>query len=151
MFLMEYILKRFFLEKVNNITQPENQAASVVFKIPRRYAFHSSFVTSGQNGLSVLGSLTSISVNGLNNITAGVAVRKSVDYFSITWGCWYRIGDAVIPYIGLSKSGFSLGISYDNTTSGLKSVSQNRNAFELSLTYAPINGLKELKRYVTWY
>lgn len=140
-----------FGASIYNITQPENQSASAVFNIPKRYAFHSSFATSGENGLSVLGSLTSISVNGLNNITAGVAVRKSVEYFSITGGCWYRIGDAVIPYVGLTKNGFSLGMSYDNTTSGLKSVSQNRNAFELSLTYAPISGLKELKRYVPWY
>jgi type IX secretion system PorP/SprF family membrane protein len=136
---------------IYNITQPENQAATAVFKIPRRYAFHSSFATSSENGLSVLGSLTSISVNGLNNITAGVAVRKSIEYFSITGGCWYRIGDAVIPYVGISKNGISLGISYDNTTSSLKTVTQNRNAFELSLTYAPISGLKELKRNVPWY
>jgi hypothetical protein len=136
---------------IYNITQPENQAATAVFKIPRRYAFHSSFATSSENGLSVLVSLTSISVNGLNNITAGVAVRKSIEYFSITGGCWYRIGDAVIPYVGISKNGISLGISYDNTTSSIKTVTQNRNAFELSLTYAPISGLKELKRNVPWY
>lgn len=50
-------------------------------------------------------------------------------------GMWYRLGDAVIPYIGLEFSGMRLGISYDVNVSSLKAGSQSRGGMEVSLIY----------------
>lgn len=50
-------------------------------------------------------------------------------------GSWCRFGDAFIPYIGLEFGKFRLGASYDVNTSSLKSVSNSRGGFELSLIY----------------
>lgn len=136
---------------VYNVTQAKNQSGVLSYRIPRRYVFHSSFVSSDYNGNSILGSLTSISTNGLNNLTAGLAFRKTKDNLSFIGGCWYRIGDAVIPYVGISKNGLNIGVSFDNTISTLKAVAQTRNAFELSFIYTPLNEIKEQKKYVPWY
>jgi len=46
-------------------------------------------------------------------------------------GLFYRVGDALIPKIGLEIFNFNLGISYDITTSGLS----GGNAMEFSLQY----------------
>jgi hypothetical protein len=73
------------------------------------------------------------------------------DDFSFTAGCWYRLSDAVIPYFGVSKNGLSVGISFDNTISQLKSVSQTKNAFELSFIYTPLREINNQRKYIPWY
>lgn len=50
-------------------------------------------------------------------------------------GSWYRFGDALIPYLGLEFGSFRFGASYDVNISNLKSVSQSRGGFEVSLIY----------------
>lgn len=50
-------------------------------------------------------------------------------------GSWYRLGDAVIPYIGLEYGDFRLGTTYDVNISKLKTASQSRGGIELSLIY----------------
>lgn len=65
-------------------------------------------------------------------------------------GLWYRINDAAIPYIGYQLEGLQAGISYDYTTSALKTSGMVRNSFELSFVYQrPDNS--ELKRLIPWY
>jgi type IX secretion system PorP/SprF family membrane protein len=50
-------------------------------------------------------------------------------------GVWARIGDAVIPYVGLEFGDYRLGFSYDVNTSSLRTASNTRGGFELSLIY----------------
>jgi type IX secretion system PorP/SprF family membrane protein len=51
-------------------------------------------------------------------------------------GSWMRLGDAIIPYLGLEVGGLRVGASYDATNSALKTVSQlNKNSFEFSIIY----------------
>lgn len=54
---------------------------------------------------------------------------------SVYLGAWYRVGDAVIPYLGLDFSGFRFGFSYDINISDLKVASLNQGGVELSLVY----------------
>jgi type IX secretion system PorP/SprF family membrane protein len=50
-------------------------------------------------------------------------------------GSWFRLGDALIPYIGLEFNSIHLGASYDVNMSGLKPGSNMRGGAEISLVY----------------
>jgi type IX secretion system PorP/SprF family membrane protein len=50
-------------------------------------------------------------------------------------GAWYRLQDAIIPYIGLEFGEFHLGASYDVNTSSLKPASNSRGGMEVSLVF----------------
>lgn len=50
-------------------------------------------------------------------------------------GSWVRLGDAVIPYVGLEFSSFHFGLTYDVNTSSLKPASNTRGGAELTLIY----------------
>jgi type IX secretion system PorP/SprF family membrane protein len=50
-------------------------------------------------------------------------------------GSWYRLGDAVNPYVGLEINGFQMGLSYDTNVSTLRPASNYRGGLELSLIY----------------
>jgi type IX secretion system PorP/SprF family membrane protein len=65
-------------------------------------------------------------------------------------GAWTRFNnetDAVIPYLGLDFSNFSLGLSYDVNISSLKTASQSRGGLEVSLIYIkrPVTPSKRIK------
>ncbi len=50
-------------------------------------------------------------------------------------GSWIRMGDAVIPYIGLEFGELHFGATYDINTSSLKPGSNTRGGAEISLIY----------------
>jgi type IX secretion system PorP/SprF family membrane protein len=50
-------------------------------------------------------------------------------------GLWYRVNDALIPYLGLEFSGLRIGATYDINVSGLKAGSQSRGGMEISVIY----------------
>ena len=79
------------------------------------------------------------------NTTIGAAYSLNTngdDYYPINVyvGTWYRIADAVIPYVGLEFGDFHFGASYDINTSSLKPGSNSRGGAEISLIY--------IKKYV---
>lgn len=59
---------------------------------------------------------------------------QNPDYI-IHFGGYLRWKDAFIPVIKLDYNPFSIAVSYDVNTSPLKTVSQSRGGFELSVTY----------------
>ncbi|MCW3116948.1 MAG: type secretion system rane protein PorP/SprF [Chitinophagaceae bacterium] len=50
-------------------------------------------------------------------------------------GSWYRLGDAIIPYVGLEFGEFHIGATYDVNISSLKPGSNMRGGAEISLIY----------------
>ncbi len=70
----------------------------------------------------------------------GGALAASLDKVSpqpanVYAGLWYRLNDAVIPYIGLEFSGLRIGATYDINVSSLNAGAQSRGGMELSLIY----------------
>jgi type IX secretion system PorP/SprF family membrane protein len=57
------------------------------------------------------------------------------DPTNVYLGAWYRLGDAIIPYMGLEFGEFHLGASYDVNTSSLKAASNTRGGVEISLIF----------------
>lgn len=60
---------------------------------------------------------------------------QSASPSNVYGGLWYRLNDAVIPYIGLEFSNLRIGASYDVNVSALKAGSQSRGGMEISLIY----------------
>jgi type IX secretion system PorP/SprF family membrane protein len=50
-------------------------------------------------------------------------------------GTWFRIGDAIIPYLGIETKGIRLGFSYDINISSLRPASISRGGSEISIIY----------------
>jgi len=50
-------------------------------------------------------------------------------------GSWYRVKDAIIPYVGLEFGDFRIGMTYDVNVSSLKPGSNLRGGSEFSLIY----------------
>jgi type IX secretion system PorP/SprF family membrane protein len=60
---------------------------------------------------------------------------ESADPSNVYIGSWYRVNDAIIPYLGLEFSGFRIGATYDVNTSSLKAGSESRGGMEISVIY----------------
>jgi type IX secretion system PorP/SprF family membrane protein len=77
--------------------------------------------------------------NAVNTVLGGAyMLNLNADYENPTnlyLGSWYRVGDAVIPYIGLEFNSIHLGFTYDANTSSLKPASNMRGGAEISLIY----------------
>lgn len=64
------------------------------------------------------------------NLNAGEANSTS-----LYLGTWYRLGDALIPYVGLEFGELQIGATYDVNISSLKPASNMRGGAEFSLIY----------------
>jgi len=136
-----------------NLLQRKQNIDIEDFKLPVRY----TIATGGQTDVGYAG-IVYLSVNhqrqgaayettigGAYGIKIGEIKKQELDL-----GLWYRVNDAAIPYIGYQLEGFRAGISYDYTTSSLKTGGMVRNSFEISFIYQqPDNS--ELKRLIPWY
>lgn len=67
-----------------------------------------------------------------NPVTNG---NEKIEAFSLGGGLYWRMNDAIIPYVQITYNHVDVGISYDVNTSPLKAASQGRGGFEFSLTY----------------
>jgi type IX secretion system PorP/SprF family membrane protein len=113
--------------------------------VPTRITLH------GGGFFPIAGSPSTIYVSGLVNNQAGAreyvlggawAVAASTDetnpvnFYAGLWGRFTNnTTDALIPYVGLDYSDFSLGITYDVNVSSLQTASQSRGGIEISLIY----------------
>jgi len=70
------------------------------------------------------------------NLGLAGAIDFSKD-FVLFAGAYYRVKDAVIPYLGADYKGFRLGLSYDINASSLNRIENKKNvgAVEFSLMY----------------
>ena len=78
-------------------------------------------------------------------IVGGIWERILDNDYSFFLGGWSRVNDAIIPYLGFTKNGFNLGITYDVNISSLRTASSLRGGIELSLGYNFTDGVKKVK------
>jgi type IX secretion system PorP/SprF family membrane protein len=118
--------------------------------VPTRLTFH------GGGFFPIAGSASTIYVSGLVNnqagareyvvggawqIAASTDEANPVNFYAGVWGRFTNnTTDAVIPYVGLDYSDFSLGITYDVNVSSLQTASQSRGGIEVSLIYIKKRG-----------
>jgi type IX secretion system PorP/SprF family membrane protein len=107
------------------------------FPVGETSTLHLSALHSRQAGASntVIGGAISLNVNGDE--------ENPTNFYA---GSWMRLGDAVIPYVGLEFNDIQLGFTYDVNISSLKTASQSRGGIEISLIYIrrPSDGRKNI-------
>lgn len=77
---------------------------------------------------------------GASELTAGGAVgfvinNNPMDASLFYIGSWYRLNDAINPYVGVELKNLHIGLSYDINVSALHTASNYRGGTELSLIY----------------
>ncbi len=78
--------------------------------------------------------------NPYREIISGIMLRWSAvnqlnkQPFALCVGGFYRVNDAIIPTVKLDYKGNAFAVAYDVNTSSLKSVSNMRGAFEISIS-----------------
>jgi type IX secretion system PorP/SprF family membrane protein len=115
-----------FIDKTWNLASRLTVHGGGAFPINENLMFNASAIYQSQNKATelVLGGAVSANLNGdYNNPT------------SVYFGSWLRVGDAVIPYVGIETNGFRIGASYDINTSGLKAATASRGGSEFSIIY----------------
>ena len=63
-------------------------------------------------------------------------------------GGYYRVNDAIAPYVGIDYKNFVIGLSYDANASRLRTLTKNVNSFELTLSYIKRSGTKSIVDFV---
>lgn len=109
-----------------NIAARTTISAGGYFPVSEQLTLHTSGIYQVQNKSS--------------EVTFGGAIAAAIDPGSANpsnfyIGSWYRVNDAIIPYLGLEFGGMRIGASYDVNISDLKAGSQSRGGMEISLIY----------------
>lgn len=130
----------YFGASVYHMNRPKESFTGAVYTLNPRLTLHAggSFPIAENASLQLSG-LHSRQAGAVNTVLGGnVAVQMNQDQevpTNVYLGGWYRLGDAVIPYIGLEFGEFLLGATYDVNISNLKTASQSRGGIEISLIY----------------
>ncbi len=119
-------------------------------KISPRYSAHADFGTAINELISANFSALHIIQDGMSITSLGAMMgiqhgeqsfeENKVRIFNL--GLYYRLNDAITPYIGYVFNGFQFGLSYDVNASTSKTGSVNYKSVELSFLY---------KRYLPTY
>jgi type IX secretion system PorP/SprF family membrane protein len=108
-----------------------------------RYDIHADFGTALNDRVNLNVSAVHMIQNGTRNTAIGTSfglVQNANDYNSeqlrmINLGMFYKIGSAIIPYVGYNYNAFQFGFSYDVNVSSVKSGSMSARSFEISFMY----------------
>lgn len=124
-----------------HITRPQQSFTGANFLLNPRATLHggayfplSSFTNLHLSGLvSKQGETSEGMIGGAVEWMIGADASEDPTSFYI--GSWVRFQDAIIPYVGLEFNQMRLGLTYDVTTSTLKTFNQTRGGMEISLVY----------------
>ena len=124
-----------------HLTKPKESFRGGQFYLNQRYTVHGGvYFPMGENMMLHTSALYQSQANAHEGVLgAAFGYSLGADYAdnpaTVYAGAWLRVGDAMIPYLGLEFGKFRVGMTYDVTTSALKSANQARGGFEFSLIY----------------
>ncbi len=119
------------------------------FALPIRFTVHSGArFKVGENGNELfLGGLY-MDQTGATEKAFGIAYGYSLSEEATVYaGSWYRVKDAIMPYVGIHYNSLQVGFSYDIVNSSLKKANPKNGSFELSLNLL----IKKPRNYYTNY
>lgn len=120
-----------------NILQPNESFFGAANKLPIRYYLHGGSKVNINEKIQLQPKFIYMKQINDQEITATLLLHyflKNSDTYLI-FGPTYRSKDAAIIEAGLKKGSYTARISYDVNTSSLKTVTDHRGGFEISLTY----------------
>ncbi|HEY6505670.1 MAG TPA: PorP/SprF family type IX secretion system membrane protein [Chitinophagaceae bacterium] len=94
---------------------------------------HALFMKQGTASEAMLGTYVQLNVNAETDVMIGG---------------YYRVNDAIAPFVGFDWRNFIVGLSYDANISNLNSMTRNVNSFELSLSYVKRNGTRSIFDFI---
>lgn len=120
-----------------NLTQPKESFFGSNNRLPIREYLHAGVRVNVNELLYFTPKLLVMKQNNIIEqsyaVDAGYYVKG--EKFYLLAGLIYRVADANIGYIGLKKDSYIIKLAYDVNTSSLRNTSNQRGAFEISLTY----------------
>jgi type IX secretion system PorP/SprF family membrane protein len=126
---------------VYNLTAPNQSFLNnQQIRLDPRYSIYGRAEITLYNDWSLLPSAMVMVQGKYREILVGSGARYNInirgnDLKSITFGTWYRAGDAGFIMAGADYKGVNVGLSYDFNFSGLVPASNYRGGFELSMIY----------------
>lgn len=138
---------------VYHLNKPKDPIISVnnteLNTIPMRYSVHGGISFNVSPGLSVIPHALYMRQGSATETTAGLYAQLNVnDETNIMLGGYYRMNDAVAPFVGIDYKNFVVGLSYDVNTSTLGSMTRNVNSIEISVSYVKRNGSRSIIDFI---
>lgn len=106
-------------------------------RLPVRWLVHGGTkIKIGEGRVSLTPTALYMRQGNAEETVAGIYASLIVNpEFDFLLGANFRFNDAVIPFAGFHFKNFVLGLSYDANTSGMKSLVNGSQAFEVSLSF----------------
>ena len=119
--------EEFFTDYTFTVHRRHTVQAGAYFPISQVMKMHFSGIYMEQG--------SSYEIVGGGALESSLSNTRSNRPVKLYTGLWWRVNDALIPYIGLNFFDFRLGVSYDINLSKLKKTSDYQGGIELSLFY----------------
>ena len=125
---------------IYHINQPSLSFIDKKWSLMPRMTIHGGSSFPMGNNLSLFTSAIFQLQNKTTETIFGGALSANVNHdennpTNVYVGSWYRLNDALIPYVGIEINGLRIGASYDVNTSSLKAATTSRGGTEFSLIY----------------
>jgi type IX secretion system PorP/SprF family membrane protein len=130
----------YFGASMYHITKPRETFLQGQFYLDPRLTIQAGgMIPLANNNALHFSALHSRQANATNTVFGGAYMlnlnQDEGTPTNLYLGTWFRVGDAVIPYIGLEFGDFQIGSTYDVNISSLKPASNMRGGIEISLIY----------------
>ncbi len=125
---------------VYHVNRPKVSFKDKNWALSSRISFHGGGYFPVSDRITINGSFIHQVQNKASETTFGVAGGFNANDdqdnpTTVYLGSWVRLGDAIIPYVGLEFNSFRIGASYDINVSSLKAATASRGGSEFSLIY----------------
>lgn len=117
--------------------------------IPIRYTLHGGLSFNFSERTSIVPHALIMQQGTAREAMIGTYIQINVNpETDFMFGGYYRVKDAVAPFVGFDWRNFIIGLSYDANTSKLGAMAGNANSFELSLSYIKRNGTRSIFDFI---
>lgn len=140
----------FSLFHINRPKDPiVSQQSSELNIIPMRYAIHAGMSFNISERTSVIPHALYMRQGTASETMIGLYAQLNVnEETDFMIGGYYRLKDAVAPFVGIDWRNFIIGISYDVNTSKLGAMTHNVNSTEISLSYVKRKGGRSIFDFI---
>ena len=121
-----------------HITQPNNPFLSDAnkSKLNIRYSVHAGVRIQAAPGLSVVPTTIYMKEGDAQERMGGVYLQMYAnENTDVMFGAYYRLSDAITPFVGFYYKGLSFGLSYDVDASARSAAGSKGNSLEISISY----------------
>lgn len=141
-----------------HINRPnESFYKTLVARLPVLYKIHGGLNIMASEKIKISPNVLAMMQGNIRLLNAGMYVTydisgdekiKTLKPTEFIVGGWYRLKDSFIISTGIASANYTLGFSYDVNNSNLRSSTQGRGAFEISLAVRQVKS-NRYKRYHT--